>query len=166
MNKGDRIMITVRIFGTNKQSIIPVTKELRTLVKRCCSETLFEEGYKGDFEVSVTFVDNEGIRAINKEYRDIDRETDVLSFPMTNDGEDFTVDPETGCYMLGDIVLSLEKAITQAEEYGHSFKREVAFLTVHSMLHLLGYDHERSEEEEREMFGKQDIVLDTMGMGR
>ncbi len=159
-------MITVRIFGTNKQSIIPVTKELRTLVKRCCSETLFEEGYKGDFEVSVTFVDNEGIRAINKEYRDIDRETDVLSFPMTNDGEDFTVDPETGCYMLGDIVLSLEKAITQAEEYGHSFKREVAFLTVHSMLHLLGYDHERSEEEEREMFGKQDIVLDTMGMGR
>ena len=68
--------------------------------------------------------------------------------------------------MLGDIVLSLEKAITQAEEYGHSFKREVAFLTVHSMLHLLGYDHERSEEEEREMFGKQDIVLDTMGMGR
>ena len=159
-------MITVRIFGTNKQSIIPVTKELRTLVKRCCSETLFEEGYNGDFEVSVTFVDNEGIRAINKEYRDIDRETDVLSFPMTNDGEDFTVDPETGCYMLGDIVLSLEKAITQAEEYGHSFKREVAFLTVHSMLHLLGYDHERSEEEEREMFGKQDIVLDTMGMGR
>ncbi|MBQ9383098.1 MAG: rRNA maturation RNase YbeY [Ruminiclostridium sp.] len=159
-------MITVRIMGSNKQRIVPVTKELRTLVKHCCSETLYEEGYKGDFEVSVTFVDNEGIRAINKEYRDIDRETDVLSFPMTNDGEDFTVDPETGCYMLGDIVLSLEKAITQAEEYGHSFKREVAFLTVHSMLHLLGYDHERSEEEEREMFGKQDIVLDTMGMGR
>ena len=159
-------MITVRIMGSNKQRIVPVTKELRTLVKHCCSETLYEEGYKGDFEVSVTFVDNEGIRAINKEYRDIDRETDVLSFPMTNDGEDFTVDPETGCYMLGEIVLSLEKAITQAEEYGHSFKREVAFLTVHSMLHLLGYDHERSEEEEREMFGKQDIVLDTMGMGR
>ncbi len=159
-------MITVRVFGTNKQKIVPVTKELRTLVKHCCSETLFEEGYKGDFEVSVTFVDNEGIREINREYRNVDRETDVLSFPMTNEGEDFSVDPETGCNMLGDIVLSLEKAITQAEEYGHSFKREVAFLTVHSMLHLLGYDHERSEEEEREMFGKQDIVLDAMGLER
>ena len=159
-------MITVRIFGANKQKIVPVTKELRSLVKHCCSETLFEEGYKGDFEVSVTFVDNAGIRAINKEYRNVDRETDVLSFPMTGDGEDFSVDPETGCNMLGDIVLSLEKAISQAEEYGHSFKREVAFLTVHSMLHLLGYDHERSEEEEREMFGKQDIVLDAMGLDR
>ena len=159
-------MITVRVFGTNRQKLIPVTKELRAIVKRSVSETLYEEGYKGDFEVSVTFVDNEGIREINKEYRDIDRETDVLSFPMTDEGEAFSVDPETECYMLGDIVISLEKALMQSEEYGHSFKREVAFLTVHSMLHLLGYDHERSEEEEREMFGKQDIVLEAMGLGR
>lgn len=159
-------MITVRIYGSNRQKLIPVTKELRSLVKHACSETLYEEGYKGDFEVSVTFVDNEGIRRINKEYRDIDRATDVLSFPMTDDGEEFTVDPETECYNLGDIVISLEKAAEQAEEYGHSFKREVAFLTVHSMLHLLGYDHERSEEEEKEMFGKQDIVLDAMGLER
>ena len=135
-------------------------------MKRCCSETLYEEGYTGDFEVSLTFTDNEGIREINRKYREIDRETDVLSFPMTDEGEDFTVDPETGCFMLGDIVISLEKALTQAEEYGHSFKREVAFLAVHSMLHLLGYDHERSEEEEREMFGKQDIVLEAMGLTR
>ena len=159
-------MITVRVFGTNRQRIVPVTKELRTLVKRSVSETLYEEGYKGDFEVSVTFTDNAGIREINKEYRDIDRETDVLSFPMTDEGEEFTVNPETDCYMLGDIVISLEKALAQAEEYGHSFRREVAFLTVHSMLHLLGYDHERSEEEEREMFGKQDIVLEAMGLDR
>lgn len=159
-------MITVRIYGTNRQRIVPVTKELRTLVKRCCSETLFEEGYHGDFEVSVTFVDNEGIRAINKQYRGIDRETDVLSFPMTDDGEEFTVDPESGCNVLGDIVLSLEKAIEQSEEYGHSFGREVAFLTVHSMLHLLGYDHETSEEDEKIMFGKQDIILDAMGLER
>ncbi|MBP3857612.1 MAG: rRNA maturation RNase YbeY [Ruminiclostridium sp.] len=159
-------MITVRVFGTNRQRIVPVTKELRTLVKRSVSETLYEEGYKGDFEVSVTFTDNAGIREINKEYRDIDRETDVLSFPMTGEGEEFTVNPETDCYMLGDIVISLEKALAQAEEYGHSFRREVAFLTVHSMLHLLGYDHERSEEEEREMFGKQDIVLEAMGLDR
>lgn len=159
-------MITVRVFGTNRQKMIPVTKDIRAVVKHCCTETLYEEGYKGDFEVSVTFVDNEGIRAINKQYRDIDRETDVLSFPMTGDDEDFTVDPETGCYMLGDIVISLEKALLQAEDYGHSFTREVAFLTVHSMLHLLGYDHERSEEEEREMFGKQDIVLEALGLER
>ncbi|HBI52821.1 MAG TPA: rRNA maturation RNase YbeY [Ruminococcaceae bacterium] len=159
-------MITVRIYGTNRQKIVPVSKELRALVKRCCSETLYEEGYTGDFEVSLTFTDNAGIREVNRKYREIDRETDVLSFPMTDEGEDFTVDPETGCFMLGDIVISLEKALTQAEEYGHSFKREVAFLTVHSMLHLLGYDHERSEEEEREMFGKQDIVLEAMGLTR
>ena len=159
-------MITVRVFGTNRQKIIPVSRELRAIVKRCCSETLYEEGYKGDFEISVTFVDNAGIREINNTYRDIDKETDVLSFPMTDEGEDFTLDPETGCYMLGDIVISLEKALAQADEYGHSFKREVAFLTVHSMLHLLGYDHERSEEEEREMFGKQEIVLEAMGLTR
>ena len=159
-------MITVRVYGTNRQKIVPVSKELRALVKRCCSETLYEEGYTGDFEVSLTFTDNAGIREVNRKYREIDRETDVLSFPMTDEGEDFTVDPETGCFMLGDIVISLEKALTQAEEYGHSFKREVAFLTVHSMLHLLGYDHERSEEEEREMFGKQDIVLEAMGLTR
>lgn len=159
-------MITIKIYGSNRQKIMPVTKELRTLVKRCCSETLLEEGYKGDFEVSLTFTDNATIREINNEYRGIDRETDVLSFPMTDEGESFTVDPETGCYNLGDIVISLEKAIAQSEEYGHSFEREVAFLTVHSMLHLLGYDHERSEEEEKIMFGKQDIVLDAMGLVR
>lgn len=159
-------MITIRIYGTNRQRIIPVTRELRTLVKHCCSETLYEEGYTGDFEVSLTFTDNAGIRQINKEYRGIDRETDVLSFPMTGEGEEFTVDPETDSFNLGDIVISLEKAAAQAEEYGHSFQREVAFLTVHSMLHLLGYDHERSEEEEKEMFGKQDIVLEAMGLER
>jgi len=159
-------MITVKIYGTNRQKIVPVTKELRELVKKCCSETLFEEGYKGDFEVSVTFTDNHGIKKINRDYRGIDRDTDVLSFPMTGDDEDFTVDPETGCYNLGDIVLSLEKAVSQADEYGHSFQREVAFLTVHSMLHLLGYDHEKSEDEEKEMFGKQEIVLSAMGLER
>lgn len=159
-------MIKVRIFGTNKQKMLPVTKELRTIVKHCVSETLYEEGYSGEFEVSVIFVDNEQIREINKEYRETDKETDVLSFPMTNEGEEFTVNPETGCNMLGDIVISLEKALAQSEEYGHSFKREVAFLTVHSMLHLLGYDHEKSEEEEAEMFGKQEIVLETLGLGR
>ena len=157
-------MIKIRVFGSNRQKIVPVTKELRTLVKKCCLETLYEEGYKGSFEVSVTFTDNRGIREINKKYRDIDKETDVLSFPATDAGENFTRSRETGCYILGDIVLSLEKAVSQAQEYGHSFEREAAFLTVHSMLHLLGYDHVNSEEEEREMFGKQEIILEAMGI--
>lgn len=159
-------MIKIRVFGSNRQKNVPVTKELRTLVKKCCLETLYEEGYKGSFEVSVTFTDNEGIREINKEYRNIDKETDVLSFPATDAGESFTRSRETGCFILGDIVLSLEKAVSQAQEYGHSFEREAAFLTVHSMLHLLGYDHVNSEEEEREMFGKQEIILEAMGISR
>lgn len=159
-------MIKIRVFGSNRQKNVPVTKELRTLIKKCCLETLYEEGYKGSFEVSVTFTDNEGIREINKEYRNIDKETDVLSFPATDAGESFTRSRETGCFILGDIVMSLEKAVAQAQEYGHSFEREAAFLTVHSMLHLLGYDHVNSEEEEREMFGKQDIILEAMGISR
>ena len=159
-------MIKIRVFGSNRQKNVPVTKELRTLIKKCCLETLYEEGYKGSFEVSVTFTDNLGIREINKEYRNIDKETDVLSFPATDAGESFTRSRETGCFILGDIVLSLEKAVAQAQEYGHSFEREAAFLTVHSMLHLLGYDHVNSEEEEREMFGKQEIILETMGISR
>lgn len=159
-------MVTIRVLGTNRQKVIPVSKELRALVKRCCVETLYEEGFTGDFEVSVTFVDNTEIREINRSYRNIDRATDVLSFPMTNDGEEFCYNPDSGCAMLGDIVISLERALEQAGEYGHSFRREVAFLTVHSMLHLLGYDHVTSEEDEAEMFGKQDIILDAMGIER
>lgn len=159
-------MIKIRVFGSNRQKNVPVTKELRTLIKKCCLETLYEEGYKGSFEVSVTFTDNKGIREINREYRNIDKETDVLSFPATDAGESFTRSRETGCFILGDIVLSLEKAVSQAQEYGHSFEREAAFLTVHSMLHLLGYDHVNSEEEEREMFGKQEIILEAMGISR
>ena len=109
---------------------------------------------------------NEGIRELNKEHRDIDRETDVLSFPLGDDENGYEVDPDTDAIMLGDIVISLEKAKQQAEEYGHSYRREVAFLLTHSLFHLLGYDHVNSEEEEKEMFGKQDKVLDKLGITR
>ena len=157
-------MIKIRVFGSNRQKNVPVTKELRTLVKKCCLETLYEEGYKGSFEVSVTFTDNEGIREINKEYRNIDKETDVLSFPATDAGESFTRSRETGCFILGDIVMSLEKAVAQAQEYGHSFEREAAFLTVHSMLHLLGYDHEQGGLEKTVMREKEEQVLEALGL--
>lgn len=158
-------MVTIRVFGTNNQNIIKITKSLRNIVKKCCISTLYEEGYRGDYEVSVTFTDNNDIHVMNLNHRDIDRPTDVLSFPLM-DENGFSVNPETDCMMLGDIVISVEKAIEQAEEFGHSFEREIAFLTVHSMLHLLGYDHVTSEEEEKEMFAKQDLILDALGITR
>lgn len=157
-------MVSIRVYGENHQRIVPLTKEIRTVVKKCCLQTLFEEGYHDHFEVSVTFADNAEIREINRTHRGNDRETDVLSFPMFGE-EGFPVNPDTDCYMLGDIVISLEKAMEQAREYGHGFVRELAFLTVHSMLHLLGYDHIR-EEDEKEMFGKQELILNSLGITR
>ena len=140
----------------NDQKKIKMTPDLRRLVKKAVLATLEFEDFGRRAEVSVTFTDNEKIHALNREYRNVDRPTDVLSFPLS-DGEDYDTDGDA--VLLGDIVISLERAQTQAEEYGHSFEREVAFLTVHSMLHLLGYDHETSPEDERDMFARQDEIL-------
>lgn len=147
----------------NDQKKIKMTPDLRRLVKRAVLAVLDFEDFGRRAEVSVTFTDNEGIHALNREYRNVDRPTDVLSFPLS-DGEDYDTDGDA--VLLGDIVISLERAQTQAEEYGHSFEREVAFLTVHSMLHLLGYDHETSPEDERNMFARQDEILISAGMTR
>jgi len=109
----------------------------------------------------VTLCDNAYIHKLNKEYRGVDRHTDVLSFPMYEDGE---FDPAECAFgaVLGDIVISLERAKEQAEEIGHSFLREVAFLTVHSTLHLLGFDHERSPEEDELQCSLQKKIVATM----
>lgn len=147
----------------NDQKKIKMTPDLRRLVKRAVLAVLDFEDFGRRAEVSVTFTDNEGIHALNREYRNVDRPTDVLSFPLS-DGDDYDTDGDA--VLLGDIVISLERAQTQAEEYGHSFEREVAFLTVHSMLHLLGYDHETSPEDERDMFARQDEILISAGMTR
>lgn len=147
----------------NDQKKIKMTPDLRRLVKRAVLAVLDFEDFGRRAEVSVTFTDNEGIHALNREYRNVDRPTDVLSFPLS-DGEDYDTDGDA--VLLGDIVISLERAQTQAEEYGHSFEREVAFLTVHSMLHLLGYDHETSPEDERDMFARQGEILISAGMTR
>lgn len=157
-------MLSIRIYGENHQKLFPITARMRTIVKKCCLQTLYVEGYHDRFEVSVTYTDNERIREINRVHRANDRETDVLSFPMLDD-DGFPLNPDTDCCMLGDIVISLEKAAAQAKEYGHGFARELAFLTVHSMLHLLGYDH-MNEEEEAEMFGKQELILNSLGLTR
>lgn len=151
------------VLTKNDQKKIKMTPDLRRLVKRAVLAVLDFEDFGRRAEVSVTFTDNEGIHALNREYRNVDRPTDVLSFPLS-DGEDYDTDGDA--VLLGDIVISLERAQTQAEEYGHSFEREVAFLTVHSMLHLLGYDHETSPEDERDMFARQDEILISAGMTR
>lgn len=108
---------------------------------------------------NVILVDNTFIHELNKKYRGIDRETDVISFAL----EDYKGMPNTGVRVLGDIYISLEKAHSQAIEYGHSFKREICFLSVHGFLHLLGYDHMIKEEEEV-MFGRQELILNEAGI--
>lgn len=154
------------IHFTNEQEIENVTAELRCLVKAAVYAALAYEDFRRSAEISVTFTDNEGIREINREHREIDAPTDVLSFPILGDDEDGDTNPGTGAVILGDIVLSLERAREQAAEFGHSFTREVAFLTVHSVLHLLGYDHVNSEEEDKEMRARQHAILDYMGITR
>jgi len=143
-----------------------VTEEHMEELQKLLQFTLEYEGVDGEVEMSVSFVDDERIHEINKEYRNKDRATDVISFAMEEMGEgeieiigaDF---PRT----LGDIVISIPTTKAQAEEYGHSFKRELGFLAVHGCLHLLGYDH-MTEEEEKIMFTKQKDILDQYGLGR
>ena len=143
-----------------------VTNEQMQEIQKLLQFALEYEGVDGEVEMSVSFVDDERIHEINREYRNKDRATDVISFAMEEMGEgeieiigaDF---PRT----LGDIVISVPTTKSQAEEYGHSFKRELGFLAVHGCLHLLGYDH-MTEEEEKIMFTKQKDILDRYGLGR
>jgi len=148
----------LKIYFENAQDKHKVGISLRRLVRRAVRDTLRFENIRKSAEVSVTFTDNEGIRAINRAHREIDAPTDVLSFPL------FEEDAKGGV-MLGDIVLSLEKCAAQAEEFGHSFERECAFLTVHSTLHLLGYDHVDSEADELDMRRRQTKIVTGMGLG-
>ena len=130
----------IRVDIENRQKAVKIPTGLRMLIRRCCHAALDLEGVDGSAQVDVTLVDNELIHKINLEQRGIDAPTDVLSFPLGENGE-FEINPETGEKLIGNIVLSLEQAQRQAEEFGHSFNREVGYLTVHSMFHLLGYDH-------------------------
>ncbi|MBE6638735.1 MAG: rRNA maturation RNase YbeY [Ruminococcaceae bacterium] len=148
-----------RIYFSNQQSDIKITPALRGLITRAVNAALKAEEFDRGAEVSVTMVSKEEIHALNLEQRGVDRPTDVLSFPMFD--EDFDNDELA---VLGDIVLCPEKAKEQSEEFGHSFEREIAFLTVHSTLHLLGYDHETSEEDDRIMRQKQTNIVNNMGL--
>lgn len=155
----------VKVVISNDQKSVKVPKGLRMLVRRCCTAVLVMEEFPGNAEVSVRIVDNEEIRKLNAKYRNIDKETDVLSFPLGVDGK-YDVNLTTGESELGDIVLSLEKAEEQAKRYGHSLDREVGYLVVHSMLHLLGYDHEAGGLELVRMREKEEKVLTELGLRR
>ena len=147
------------------------------LIRTVCLEAFSSEGAPTDSaSVNVLITDSEGIRQLNRDYRNIDSPTDVLSFPNIDFDEpsDFSIpddrradytDPETGEMLLGDIILNADRIFSQAEEFGHSVKREMAFLAAHSCLHLCGYDH-MTPEEEKEMFSRQDMILDRLGITR
>jgi probable rRNA maturation factor len=151
------------------EEIEPISPPMQELLERCLQAAAEREEVSG--EVVVTLVNNERIHELNREYRGVDRPTDVLSFAMNETGEgemDIYVDEEEideFPNMLGDIVISLPKAQEQAEEYGHSLERELGFLVVHGFLHLLGYDH-GTEEEEKEMFSRQEEILQKIGLTR
>lgn len=160
-----------------EHSITVVTEkespEIENTIKKAAAAALDYENVEQNCDVCIMLTDDENIRELNREHRNIDHATDVLSFPMLElmPGQKIEVnplelDPRTGAVMLGDIVISTERAKDQAEEYGHSLERELSFLTVHGILHLLGYDHERSAEDEKLHFEHQEEILESMGCRR
>lgn len=161
----------MEIIIDNDQDKIDVTGAVEKLIKDVIENCFGYEGFTVSSEVSILLVDNDKIREINREQREIDRPTDVLSFPMVtfSEGrmaaEEGDYDLDGNLLLLGDIVISLEMAKAQAEEYGHTFERELAFLTTHGIFHLLGYDHE-NEADEKRMMDKQEAVLVHMGICR
>lgn len=136
------------------------------LIEGLLNLTALKENISENTEVSITFVDNNEIQEINRDYRNLDKPTDVISFALeeTTEGEVEIVGDDIPV-ILGDIIISVEKAKEQAEEYNHSFERELGFLAVHGLLHLLGYDH-MTEQDEKEMFQKQEEILGEFNLGR
>ena len=154
-----------KVLIQNNQKAVKIPTGIKLLIRRSCNAVFVNEGFEEDCEVSVTFVDNEEIAQLNGDFRNKPQPTDVLSFPLGEE-DTYDVDQDTGAILLGDIVISLEKAMEQADLYGHSLQREVAFLTVHSMYHLLGYDHENGGREAQIMREKEEQVLAKLGLQR
>lgn len=149
------------------------TPALTAHIKRCIRGALEQEGVTVPCEINVLLTDNQGIREINRELRDVDRETDVLSFPMfeftpgefPEDVSDL-LDPGSSLLPLGDMALSVEKIKSQAEEFGHSQEREIGYLTVHSVLHLLGYDHLDEGPMKKQMRAREDAIMEYLNIPR
>lgn len=144
-----------------------VTEEQFKMLEELINHTANEEGVESGSEVSIMFVDNDKITEINREYRGKDQPTDVISFALDDEeeGDEPIIIGEHLPHLLGEIVISVDKIAEQANDYGHSFKRELGFLTVHGFLHLLGYDH-MTDEDEKEMFDKQKVLLEQYGLTR
>ena len=147
----------------DRQDKLKVSEELIEKIKDIILECLDYEGYDDDYDISLSFVDNKEIHELNKNYRGIDRPTDVLSFPMLDEEFDFDIELEEKS--LGDIVISLERAFEQSIDYNHRFEREVCFLVCHSMFHLLGYDHD-TDENTKEMREKEEYILNKLSITR
>lgn len=147
----------------SKQKSIKLPSGTRLLIRKACNATLKFENFTQPSEVDVTLVNDQIIKEMNSRFRDIDASTDVLSFPLGENGQ-YDKNPETDALMLGDIVISVEHALHQADLYGHGIEREIAFLTVHSMLHLLGYDHVNGGLEQALMREKEEAILDALGL--
>lgn len=147
----------------NRQKEVKIPTGLRMLIRRCCNAVLRMEQFGAPAEISVTFVNNKQIQELNRQYRKKDMSTDVLSFPMGENGV-YDTNHSTGAKILGDIVISMEKAVEQAERFGHGLDREVGYLTAHSMLHLLGYNHENGGLERVHMREKEEQVMTQLGL--
>lgn len=154
----DKVKVTI----TDKQKKMKMPTGIRMLLRRCCIAVLKNEKFPYPAEINIFFVDNEEIHKLNNQFREIDKPTDVLSFPLGENGE-YDTNPETNSKMLGDIVISVETAYAQSKEYNHPFQREMAFLTAHSMLHLLGYDHVNGGIEAMKMREKEEVVMQLLG---
>lgn len=153
----------MKVSVSNKQKKIKLPAGLTTMLKKLLKEAYGLYELPENCEVSLMYVDNAGIRLLNKEYRNIDKETDVLSFAMF-EGEEFPVG-DNQPVLLGDIIVSLEKAVEQAKDYGHSLDREVAYLTVHGFLHLIGYDHMNAKDK-AQMRENEEYILEKLGLTR
>lgn len=158
-------MSKLKVTFQDVQKKVKLPAGLRMLLRRSCSAVLEYEQFDGNAEVTVTFTDDEQIHELNLTHRKIDSSTDVLSFPL-GEGGVYDINPETGNKMLGDVVISAEHAVAQAREFGHTLNREMAYLTVHSMLHLLGYDHVTGGIEMMRMREHEEAVLAKLGMSR
>lgn len=158
-------MSKIKVVITDKQKDIKIPVGIRMLIRRACAAVLEMENFEYAAEVDVSLVNDDEIHVLNNAFRNIDASTDVLSFPLGENGV-YDENPETQAKMLGDVVISVEHAVRQAKEYGHSLQREIAFLTVHSMLHLLGYDHIQGGIEAETMREKEEEVLLKMGLSR
>ncbi len=154
-----------KVYIIDNQKAVKIPSGLRILIRRACNAVIETEGLEGNVEVSVMFVDDAQIEQLNSQHRGKQQPTDVLSFPLSEGGK-YDINRQTGAKMLGDIVISMERAFEQADMYGHTLQREVAFLTVHSMYHLLGYDHEQGGIEAVKMREKEEATLLKLGLQR